>query len=98
MESLQVVLEVARKATEYMGKAKCPDGHTLRASIEPTGTTCGACNGATLLPEVVITRKGGSECGFVSCARKMGCAPRELIRVTTTLNIKHKPQQMQDAG
>ena len=98
LQALQPVLEGAKKAMRYMLGAECPDRHALQVTIEPGGTTCGACGGTNVNPEVVITCKGGAKCGFVSCARQPGCAPRDLIRVMTALDIKYKLREQQDAG
>ena len=98
LQALQPVLEGAKKAMRYMVGAECPDGHALQVTIVPMGTTCGVCGGTNLNPEVVIACKGGTKCGFVSCARQPGCAPRDLIRVMTALDIKHKLRLQQDAG
>ena len=87
--NLQPILEGATKAMRHYGKACCPSGHIIQATVAPSGTICGACSGRAMHPNVFITCVNGNDCGFISCARHDGCAPRDIVRVMRALDIKY---------
>ena len=94
---LTPILAGTRKAMGLMDSNFCPEGHTLKASIEPAGTTCSICNTTMRELEVVILCEGGKGCGFTTCCRGAECAPRDINRVVKALDIKFKTQ-LQDAS
>ena len=87
---LTPILAGTRKAMGLMDSNLCPEGHTLKASIEPAGTTCCICNTTMRELEVVILCEGGKGCGFTTCCRGAECAPRDINRVVKALDMKFK--------